>query len=196
MSVTRVCRNCFRPERFRVNFGENSEAEREFHQKKWCDCGYNSPEEMMQDQDLGFNDPRWVGISILFLNDYYLRISQGQITNKDEHVRFFLKLLKSSMNNYRVSAELVNKYDDKDYWPIFNGKTEKVPKLNIFDNSLNLKHVPKEVAIVETNKKLFMAHKRLEQDMKGFESKVINRNRWIAGLTLLLIIVGIVAVIN
>jgi hypothetical protein len=107
------------------------------------------------------------------------------------------------MNNYRVSAELVNKYDDKDYKDINDGKADKVPELNIFDNSLDLEHVPKEVVIVETNKKLFMAHKRLEkdmkgleQDMKGFESKVINRNRWIAGLNLLLILVGIVAIIN
>ena len=133
----------------------------------------------------------------------YLYINHGLITNKDEHVRFFLKLLKKSMNNYRVSAELVNKYDDKDYKDINDGKADKVPELNIFDNSLDLEHVPKEVVIVETNKKLFMAHKRLEkdmkgleQDMKGFESKVINRNRWIAGLNLLLILVGIVAIIN
>jgi hypothetical protein len=55
------------------------------------------PSEMLDDglihrdelQDLGFTDKRWVGIVRYFLNEYYLRIGQGAIPNKDEHARFF-----------------------------------------------------------------------------------------------------------
>lgn len=58
MSINRWCPNCFREEEMRLNFGSNREAEAKFHKEKWCDCGCNSPEEMMRDQDLGFEDPR------------------------------------------------------------------------------------------------------------------------------------------
>lgn len=106
MSMNRVCPICYRKESIRFNFGNNREAESDFHKQKWCDCGYSSGEEMMKDQDLGFTDSRWVGIVKYFLDNYFLRIGQGAISNKDENARFFLKLLKSSANNYRLSIEL------------------------------------------------------------------------------------------
>lgn len=59
MSMQRVCHNCYRTEGIRANFGNDREAEAAYHRRIWCDCGYSSPEEMMKDQDLGFDDPRW-----------------------------------------------------------------------------------------------------------------------------------------
>ena len=84
MSTNRVCQICYREENVRYNFGNDFEAENEFHMRTWCDCGYSSGEEMMLDQDLGFSDNRWVCIVKYFLNEYYLKIRQGAITNKDD----------------------------------------------------------------------------------------------------------------
>jgi len=190
----RTCPICFRKENIRVNFGEDHEAEKKFHQEKWCSCGYSSPIEMMQDQDLGFKDPRWVGITKYFLNEYYLRISQGTIINKDEHVRFFLKLLKSSISNYRLTAELVPKQEDEDWKLVYNGRTEKVPKINIFDNSFELEHVPQKVVLDNINKELMLVNIQSQHSINELKKKVIKRNRWIAGLIILLIIVAIVAI--
>jgi len=137
MSMNRRCPNCFRTEGIRVNFGENREAERKFHQEKWCNCGYNSPVEMMKDQDMGFDDARWIPIAKYFLKNYQLRIRQGQINNKEEQVRFFLKLLQSSANNVHASLDLVSLKKDEEFKLVWDGKTITPPKVDIFkdDNS-------------------------------------------------------------
>ena len=135
MSINRICPNCFRKENIRVNFGNNNDAEEEFHSQKWCDCGYNSPEEMMKDQDMGFEDPYWIPIAKDFIYEYHLRMQQGLINSKEENVRFFLKLLKSTANGYWFSIKLINNRNEKfNYESIFNGKSEHIPKTNIFDN--------------------------------------------------------------
>jgi hypothetical protein len=143
--MNRICPNCFREEGVRFNFGGNSAVEAEFHSQHWCNCGYSSPEEMMQDQDLGFDDPRLVLIAKHFLNEYYLRLKQGKINNKDEHIRFFLKLLKSTANNYRLSIELINRKDNEDYEYVYDGKSKKEHRINIFDSSYDLEEVPEIV---------------------------------------------------
>lgn len=130
--MQRRCPNCFRTEKIRVNFGNNREAEKEFHQQKWCNCGYNSPEEMMKDQDMGFEDAKWIPIAKYFLDNYHLRIRQGQINSKEEHVRFFLKLLQSSANNCNASLDLVNLKESEEFKLIWDGRTKTPPKVNIF----------------------------------------------------------------
>jgi hypothetical protein len=57
MSANRICPNCFKKDNIRVNFGDEEESARKFHSLKWCDWNYNSPNEMMVDQDMGFTDP-------------------------------------------------------------------------------------------------------------------------------------------
>ena len=136
MSMNRTCPNCFQKENIRVNFGGNREAEREFHSQKWCNCDYNSPDEMMIDQDMGFTDPNWIRVAKYFIKDYHLRISQGHIKTSEELVRFFLKLLKSSANNIRKSIELIDEKDDEEYGFIYEGKTKNRPKTNIFKTTL------------------------------------------------------------
>jgi hypothetical protein len=136
MSIERRCPNCFQQENMRVNFGNNREAEKDFHSQKWCSCGYNSPIEMMADQDMGFSDPQWIPIANHFIENYHLRISQGHIHNNEELVRFFLKLLKTSANNIIKSIEIVEKKQGEEYEFIYKGKATKAPKTNIFNESL------------------------------------------------------------
>lgn len=137
MSINRSCPNCFQIENDRSNFGDNREAEREFHSQKWCNCGYNSPNDMMVDQDMGFTDPNWIRIAKHFIENYHLRISQGRIQTSEELVRFFLKLLKSSANNIRKSIELIDKEENEEYEFIYDGKTKKKPRINIFERKLH-----------------------------------------------------------
>jgi len=193
--MNRICPNCYREDKIRFNFGGDHSAETEFHRQHWCDCGYSSPKEMMQDQDLGFEDSRWLGVTKYFLNEYYLRISQGKITNKDEHVRFFLKLLKNSANNYRLSVELVPRKDNEDWESIYNGKTKKKPHINIFDGTQELKHLPEIVVLDTVNNELLRAYKQSQGTILELKKKNIKKNRWIAGLTFVLVIVGIIAII-
>jgi hypothetical protein len=134
MSIARRCPNCFRQEGVRFNFGDDREAEKAFHQEKWCSCGYSSPEEMMKDQDFGFDDPKWVPIAKHFLENYHNSLEQGLIHSRDEQVRFFLKLLKSSANNYYKSIDLIDRREDESYEFVYNGKPEQPPRLNIIDD--------------------------------------------------------------
>ena len=135
MSIERICPNCFQMENIRFNFGDNRQAEREFHSKKWCNCGYNSPNEMMEDQDMGFKDPYWIPIAKHFIENYHLRISQGHINNSEELVRFFLKLLKYSANNIGKSVELVQRKNGGGKEFIYEGKAKKAPSKTIFNDA-------------------------------------------------------------
>lgn len=103
----RRCPNCYRTEGIRANFGDNREAEAAFHQRKWCDCGYSSPEEMMRDQDLGFDDPKWVPIAKEFLNRYHGELRSGLLSTKGDYIRCFLLSLKSSFDNHLISSPLL-----------------------------------------------------------------------------------------
>ena len=55
MSVQSICSICFKKDGIRMNFGYDNEAENEYHAIKWCKCPYESSEEMMLDQDMGFS---------------------------------------------------------------------------------------------------------------------------------------------
>ncbi|WP_242084216.1 hypothetical protein [Aestuariivivens sediminis] len=132
MSMNRVCPNCFRKENLRYNFGNNIEAEKKFHSEKWCECGYNSPKEMMLDQDMGFTDPDWIRIAKYFIENYHATLATHQFNSKDEVVRFFLKMLKYSANNIYKEIVLVNN-DKNNHWENINyGKPKTKPKSNIF----------------------------------------------------------------
>lgn len=132
MSACRTCPNCYRVENTRYNFGDNKEAEQEFHKEKWCDCGYSSPEEMMQDQDMGFDDPKWIRIAKHFIPQYLRTIRRGEIESNEEGIRYFLKLLKSSAKNTYSSLELVEIKEVEKWDIVANGKSEHKPKSDIF----------------------------------------------------------------
>ena len=194
MSINRVCPICYQKEGVRFNFGNNREAEAEFHKRSWCDCDYSSGEQMMTDQDLGFTDKKWVGIVRYFLNEYYLRIGQGAIANKDEHVRFFLKLLKNSANKYRLSIELKSKNEDEDWEFIYNGKPKKQPQKNIFDNTFELEHLPKVVVLDTLNENILHRHKKSQEEIEELKKSNIKKNRIIAVLIVILTVVGIISI--
>lgn len=132
MSMNRVCPNCFKKEQVRFNFGRNIEAERKFHSEKWCTCGYNSPEEMMYDQDMGFTDPNWIRVAKYFLENYHSTLAKHQFDSKEELVRFFLKQLKQSANNIYKEIVLINKDKNSGWENINYGKAKIKPKTNIF----------------------------------------------------------------
>lgn len=106
MSLYRICPNCFENDGLRVSFS-NIESERAYHSEKWCNCGYNSPEEMMVDRDMGFTDPKW-----FFISQYIIRNLNEKVLNLDntdnqiEMQRNFLKLLIQSARYVRASLEL------------------------------------------------------------------------------------------
>jgi len=135
MSVNRTCPNCFRVEGIRANFGNDREAERAFHQQIWCSCGYSSPEQMMRDQDMGFDDPRWLRIAKYFIENYHLRLKQGEVRSEEELVRFFLRLLKSSASNVRTQLVLESS-DGSDYEFVYHGRTAHVPQADVFSNDM------------------------------------------------------------
>ncbi len=130
----RVCANCFRKEQDRYNFGSDFKAERAFHAEKWCDCAYNSPEEMMEDQDMPFKDPAWLPIVKHLLEEYHLWLSQGEIKDTHELVRFFLRLIKSSANNIHRSIVLKEQDPAEKYEYVYDGKTSKRPKSKLHLN--------------------------------------------------------------
>lgn len=136
MSIQRTCRKCFQTEANRYNFGSDREAERKFHAEDWCTCGYTSSMEMMKDQDLGFDDPRWVRLAKYFIETYHRGLSEGEIKSKDELVRFFLKLLKDSANNIGQSIEIVELKEGEEYESIYNGQAKATPKTDIFEGEL------------------------------------------------------------
>ena len=135
----------------------------------------------MKDQDLGFDDPRWVPSAIEFLDSYYLSLSQGRIRNKDEHVRFFLKLLKSCVNNWRLSIELVQRKDNESWNSVFNGIPSKAPRTNIFDGYWELEHLPRRVVLPEYNEKLSNAYWEAQQTIETLGRKVAKRGFGFSG---------------
>jgi len=60
-----------------MNFGKNEEAEKAFHATKWCDCGYNSPEEMLREMDI--NDPRRIRIEKKLLANLNFRAAREKL---------------------------------------------------------------------------------------------------------------------
>ena len=71
MGMQRFCHNCFAQDGLAISFVED-EHEREHHKKKWCKCGYDSPEDMMKDLRIKyrfeFEDPKWVYLAREYLN--------------------------------------------------------------------------------------------------------------------------------
>ncbi len=132
MSMNRRCPNCYRTELFRFNFGRNRDSETKFHKAKWCDCGYDSPQEMMLDQDMGFNDPLWIPIGKQLLTQYHEGLRNEKVSSLEEQMRFFLKLLQSAANNMRCSIEIVPIKENEKHTAIFDGKTKNPPKSEIF----------------------------------------------------------------
>ena len=130
--MSRRCPNCFQVEGVRMNFGFDSQAEKKFHAQSWCKCGYETPEEMMKDQDMGFDDPAWIPIAKYFLEQYHLRLIQGHIKGRAELVRFFLKSLKESAYYSSKSITLVDRKTDQGReWSKF-GETKQKPRTDIF----------------------------------------------------------------
>lgn len=179
MSLNRVCRNCYRGDDIRMNFGYDTASEEAYHKKNWCSCGYSSHEEMMLDQNLGFTDPRWVKIGKNFLNDYYHKIRLHKIMNKDDHMRWFLKLLHSTAENHGLAIHLSTRKPD------YNNKTNitaKNPKSNIFEDDHALRYVPDKIVLNTTG-----LHEKAQKLVKLNKKK----NIWMAILISIIILLSL-----
>jgi Zn ribbon nucleic-acid-binding protein len=71
MGMQRFCPNCFAQDGLAISFVEDAH-EREHHKKKWCKCGYDSPEEMIKElrkkYRFEFEDPKWVYLAREYLS--------------------------------------------------------------------------------------------------------------------------------
>jgi hypothetical protein len=137
MGGARTCPACLRSNHIYANFGDNIEAAKAYHNaKNWCKCGYESAEEMMQDQDLGFSDPYWLPIIKGCFNEFFSRYDKGLLESPEEQVRFFLKQLKySAYNNHRSIKLEAIPYEEIDLdtapeWPQ-DGKPAKPTKSKV-----------------------------------------------------------------
>lgn len=181
MSLPRTCPNCFQKEASRHNFGSDLQAEREFHQQRWCDCGYASPEAMMADQDMPFADPQWIPFAKHFLEEYHLRFRQGGMKNKTELVRFFLRLLQSSANNLSRSINLSEQKSEEKYRFVYDGESDHKPQTDIFRDS----------TMFECSAALLSARIRAANFKENMLSDKHKRNRrW--GWAILGLIVGLI----
>lgn len=196
MSLNRICPICLQIEGIRVNFGNKQKEEQDFHNQKWCSCGYKSHSEMIIDQDLGFNDFRWVGIVKNFLNSYYKYLSQQIISNKDQHARLFLKQLQNSALKQNLSIVLkplnTNKYIDYK----IDGFPKVKPKSNIFDDTFELKHVPKKVVLDTLNENLLKEYKNSQKIINQLRRNDIKKNRVVVLFILILIFETMILVFN
>jgi hypothetical protein len=189
MSMPRRCPNCYRTEDIRVNFGDNREAEAAFHQRKWCDCDYSSPEEMMQDQDLGFEDPKWLPVAKEFLNRYHRELRAGQLSTKGDHIRCFLISLKSSFDDYRISASLSQNGDLRTFKPSKSLSKKHKPKTDIFDSYNELGE------LITLDKGLYHEIGVLKRENDVLIQMGYRKNRIIAALICILVIAGVMAIV-
>ncbi|MDR1517931.1 MAG: hypothetical protein LBS52_07560 [Dysgonamonadaceae bacterium] len=78
---------------------------------------------------------------------------------------------------------------------IYDGKTKRRPQINIFDNTYDLEHLPERVTLRTINNGIMRKYYQSQQTTNELKRKDIKKNRWIAGLMLLLIIVGVLAIV-
>lgn len=195
MGMNRVCPICYQQEAFSFNFGPNSVANAEFHQKKWCKCGYTSGEELMKDQDLGFTDNRWVGVAKSFLIDFFEKASSGGILSKDQMVRLFLKQLKNSANNYDLSIELVPIKEGEEWNFIEDGNPIHRPRKDVFNNAIDLETLPDKIILNEMKQNILNDYKKSKNNLEDLEKINIKKNRIIAFLVLMCIILFILLIV-
>jgi len=189
MSMQRICPNCYRTEGIRVNFGDNREAEAAFHQRKWCDCGYSSPEEMMHDQDLGFDYPKWVPVSKHFLNRYHWELRSNRLKTKNDQVRYFLRGLKSSLDNHFISATLTRNIDQNTLRSTIPLSKKPPARTDIFENCDDLSD------LITLDHGLTRENESLRKENDALVKMGILKNRIIGAMALILVIAGVLAIV-
>ena len=108
MGVPRTCSNCFAEDGLHISFGDFA-AEISHHNTKWCKCGYETPDQMMEDLrknfKIQFKDPNWVRIAReqLKLNEKKL----DALTKRK--ISIFLNNLYSSSKRSDLNITLISK---------------------------------------------------------------------------------------
>ena len=108
MGVPRTCSNCFAEDGLHISFGDFA-AEISHHNTNWCKCGYETPDQMMEDLrknfKIQFKDPNWVRIAReqLKLNEKKL----DALTKRK--ISIFLNNLYSSSKRSDLNISLISK---------------------------------------------------------------------------------------
>lgn len=84
-------------------------------------------------QDLGFEDPKWLPVAKEFLNRHHRELRTGRLSTKGDHIRCFLISLKSSFDDYRISASLSQNGDLRTFKPSKSSSKKQKPRTDIFD---------------------------------------------------------------
>lgn len=108
MGMPRTCPNCFAEDGLHFSFGDFA-AEISHHNTKWCKCGYETSDQMMEDLrknfKIQFKDPNWVRIAReqLKLNDKKF----DALTKRK--ISVFLNNLYSSSKRSDLNISLISK---------------------------------------------------------------------------------------
>jgi hypothetical protein len=108
MGMPRTCPNCFAEDGLHFSFGDFV-SEISHHNTKWCKCGYETPDQMMEDLrknfKIQFKDPNWVRIAReqLKLNNKKL----DALTKRK--ISVFLNNLYSSSKRSDLNISLISK---------------------------------------------------------------------------------------
>jgi len=72
MGLPKTCPNCFANDGIFWNYDGSEEEIKKIYDQKWCDCGYNSPEEMIEGlakkYEFKFKDPKWVKLARAYID--------------------------------------------------------------------------------------------------------------------------------
>jgi len=111
MGMSRTCPNCFAEDGLHFSFVDFT-AEISHHTTKWCNCGYETPNQMMEDlrkkYRFEFEDPKWV----YFARKYLHRRKQKQNFKHDitlELVGGFLHDMYWASNYSSSNISLISK---------------------------------------------------------------------------------------
>jgi hypothetical protein len=72
MGLPKTCPNCFANDGIFWNYDGSEEEINKIYAQKWCGCGYNSPEEMIEGLAkkyyFKFKDPKWVKLARAYID--------------------------------------------------------------------------------------------------------------------------------
>ena len=143
MGMPRTCPNCFAEDGLHFSFGDFV-AEISHHNTKWCKCGYETPDQMMEDLrknfKVQFKDPNWV------------RIAREQLKLNDKEL--------DALTKRKISVFLNNLYS-----------SSKRSDLNI---SLISKTLSDKIESSTNRKQVYQSIQRLKEQGKFSENQLVN----------------------
>ena len=114
MGLPKTCPNCFANDGIFWNYDGSEEEINKIYAQKWCDCGYNSPEEMIEGlakkYEFKFKDPKWVKLARAYIDRKNYKEDKRTIITLKE-VGEFLHNLYWSSEFQSLNLNIKNKND-------------------------------------------------------------------------------------